>query len=89
MHTVTAVIMASLPVRPTKKVSAMLYITSIIWPITAGMARESMASAIGASSKRCFSLLRPFMLLSFPEFLYISLPLGNIYDMLLNTKIKL
>ena len=65
MHTVTAVIMASLPVRPTKKVSAMLYITSIIWPITAGMARESMASAIGASSKRCFSLLRPFMLLSF------------------------
>lgn len=48
-----------------EKVSAMLYITSIIWPITAGMARESMASAIGASSKRCFSLLRPFMLLSF------------------------
>ena len=56
MHTVTEVIMASLPVRPTKNVSAMLYITSIIWPITAGMASFIMALPTGSSSNNAFDL---------------------------------
>jgi hypothetical protein len=43
MQTVTAVSMASFPVRPTKNVSAMLYMTRIICPITVGKANLKIA----------------------------------------------
>ena len=56
MHTVTAVIIASLPVRPIKKVSAMLYTTRMICPITVGSASLKIALGTGQCSNSSFSL---------------------------------
>ena len=56
IQTVAAVIIASLPVRPIKNVSAMLYKTRMIWPTTVGTASLKIASSTGTSSNNVFSL---------------------------------
>ncbi len=55
MQTVTAVIVAMLPVRLTKNVSAMLEMTMMIRPNAAGRARRMIAYKHGAVSNSRFS----------------------------------
>ena len=56
MHTVTAVIIASLPVRPMKNVSAILYTTRMIWLMTVGTASFTTAFHTGqCANKSSFS----------------------------------
>ena len=55
MQTVTAVIISSLRVRPTKKVSAILYMTSIICPMIEGKASSAIARVTGIVSNSSFS----------------------------------
>ena len=59
IHTVTAVSIAELLVRPTKKVSAILYTTRMIWPITVGNASSNIARVIGLFLKSSSSRLFP------------------------------